>query len=103
MAGISSCGGIQHFTGVSKSRRAAANREFSQIGNVDVGVNVDIQSHPVGHHTPQILRLVSYFKKKIHTDYKFQRKITANISGKEKIRYLLLWTSFFCGVVDPTG
>ncbi len=41
-------------------------REFSQIGNVDVGVNVDIESHPVGQHTPQILWLVSCFKKYLH-------------------------------------
>ncbi len=29
------------------------NREFSQIGNVDAGVNVDVDSHPVGSSTPQ--------------------------------------------------
>ncbi len=28
-------------------------REFSQIGNVDVGVNVDVESHPVGSSTQQ--------------------------------------------------
>ena len=71
-----------------------------------MGVNIDIQPHPVGHHTPHILWLVSYFKKKsaLITNFKgkYQDKITANISGKEKNRHLLLWTSFFCGVVDPT-
>ncbi len=68
-----------------------------------MGVNVDILSHPVGHHTPQILQLVSYFKKEsaliVNFKGKYQDKITANISGKEKNRHLLLWTSFFCGVV----
>ncbi len=28
-------------------------REFSQIENVDVGVNVDVGSHPMGTFTPQ--------------------------------------------------
>ncbi len=84
-----------------------SNGEFSQIGNVDVGVKVDVESHPVGHHTPQILWLVSCFKNIfaliINFKGKYQDKLTANISGKEKNRHLLLWTSFFCGVVDPTG
>ncbi len=31
------------------------NREVSQIGNVDVGVNVDVESHPVGCSAPQTL------------------------------------------------
>ncbi len=35
-------------------RRVPAKREFSQIGNVDVGVNVDVESHPVGPSTPWI-------------------------------------------------
>ncbi len=28
-------------------------REFSQIDNVDVDVNIDVKSHPVGSTTPQ--------------------------------------------------
>ncbi len=36
-------------------RDAPDIREFSQIGNVDVRVNVDVQSHPVGCSTPQTL------------------------------------------------
>ncbi len=31
-------------------------REVPQIGNVDVSVNVDVESHPVGSFTPQILK-----------------------------------------------
>ncbi len=27
--------------------------EVSQIGNADVGVNIDVESHPVGSFTPQ--------------------------------------------------
>ncbi len=34
-------------------------REFSQIENVDVGVNVDVESHPVGPTTPQIQKYIS--------------------------------------------
>ena len=30
-------------------------REFPQIENVDVDMNVDVASHPVGRSTPQIL------------------------------------------------
>ncbi len=37
-------------------KEVAANREVWQIGNVDVGVNVDIESHPVGSFTLQIER-----------------------------------------------
>ena len=33
--------------------------EFSQIGNVDVGVNVDVECHPVGFSTPQNCQLES--------------------------------------------
>ncbi len=74
---------------------------FCKLGNIDVGVNVDVQSHPVGHHTPQTLCLVSLVsneKSALIVKGKYQDKITANIFGN-----LLLWTSFFCGVVDPTG
>ncbi len=38
------------------------SREVSQIGNVDVGVNVDVQSHPVGCSPPQILLFLSCSK-----------------------------------------
>ncbi len=33
--------------------RPCTNREFSQIENVDVGMNVDVEFHPVGSFTPQ--------------------------------------------------
>ncbi len=33
---------------------ALHTREVSQIGNVDVDVSVDVESHPVGYSTPQI-------------------------------------------------
>ena len=36
-------------------------REFSQIENVAVDVNVDVESHPVGHNPPQILVFFSMF------------------------------------------
>ncbi len=49
---------------------------FPQIENVDVGVNVDIVSHPVGYHTPQIYTTVCLlFQRKFHTDCKFQGKM----------------------------
>ena len=54
-----------HASGVAFLRKTtplAANREVSQIGNVDADVNVDIQSHPVGHNPPQILVFFSYFE-----------------------------------------
>ncbi len=29
------------------------NREFPQIENVDIGMNIDVESHPVGSTTPK--------------------------------------------------
>ncbi len=34
-------------------------REVSQIENVDADVNIDAESHPVGHSTPWILLFIS--------------------------------------------
>ncbi len=34
-------------------RQCAVKMEFSQIDNVDVDVNIDLKSHPVGSTTPQ--------------------------------------------------
>ncbi len=45
---------VQHLSQAALLRYAVLHiREFSQIGNVDTGMNVDIESHPVGSSTPQ--------------------------------------------------
>ena len=38
---------------LDRYRWHANGREFSQIGNVDAGVDVDVESHPVSFFTPQ--------------------------------------------------
>ncbi len=50
-----SCVGIEGMLRRPLQRNALHRdtREFSQIGNVDVGVNVDVEYHPVGSSTPQ--------------------------------------------------
>ena len=68
-------------------------REVSQIGNVDVDVNVDVESHPVGHNPPQLpmfffysepnstLTLTIFLKKGAD-------KIKANITNEENKTFL---------------
>ncbi len=44
---------VDFFDVSPKNDRASLKREFLQIGNVDVSMNVNVDSHPVGSSTSQ--------------------------------------------------
>ncbi len=82
-------------------------RHFSQIGNVDVCVNVDIASHPVECSPPRFLYFSFLFELKAALAFSiFMEKAAnnkeANITQKEKKIFLALDFKF-CGVKVPTG
>ncbi len=70
-----------HRNATHPTGRSVHTREFPQIENTDVGVNADVESHPVGHSTPQILLVASYSKQNSALICKFQKKV---LSQKER-------------------